>query len=157
MADTRRKRSPLRGLLVWGLVLGAFAALQWPMLKGTYYRRAKTEAPAASVEWRADFSRAQDEAKRTGKPVLVAFSAGWCPPCLVMKHEVWPDAEVGRAVNLNFVPVLVDVDDPRAAAVTEQYQVEGVPAVLVVGSDGQVLRRASYLSKAKAISFLTGA
>lgn len=144
------------GRLLWGLVVLAVVFLQWPMLKGTFYRVAGTEAPKPTVAWRGDFDAAAAEGARVGKPLLLVFSASWCPPCLVMKHDVWPDPEVSRAVNGQFIPVLIDADDPRSAALSRRYEVEGIPAVLVVDADGRVVRRGSYMSKAAAIPFLTG-
>lgn len=73
-----------------------------------------------------------------------------------MKHDVWPDPEVSRAVNGHFIPVLIDADDLRSAALSRRYEVEGIPAVLVVDADGRVVRHGSYMSKAAAITFLTG-
>jgi uncharacterized protein YyaL (SSP411 family) len=157
MQVSERKWPRWRGPVVWGVVLAAVVYAQWPMLKGTYYKRAGAPAPPAAVEWRNDFSAASDEARRTGKPVHVAFGAAWCPPCVAMKHDVWPDPDVGRAVNAGYVPVFVDVDDPRARPVAERYEVEGIPAVIVVDPDGRVVRRAAYTSKGAALSFLAGA
>lgn len=157
MQVSERKRPRWRGPVVWGLLLAAVVYLQWPMLKGTYYKQSGIPAPAAAVAWRSDFAAASDEARRTGKPVLVAFGAAWCPPCVAMRHDVWPDPDVGSAVAAGYVPVFVDADDPSARPVAERYEVEGIPAVLVVDPDGRVIRRAAYMSKGAALSFLAGA
>ncbi|AMV37880.1 thioredoxin family protein [Planctomyces sp. SH-PL62] len=144
----------LGGALSWGALVLAVAAFQWPMVKGTYYRITDPPAPASGIPWRTDFDRALAEASGSGKPLLVDFSASWCPPCLVMKHDVWPDPAVGEAVRGGYVPVLLDVDDPKNAPVAERYGVAGVPAVLVVDSGGRVLRRGGYMSSGEAIAFL---
>ena len=143
-----------RGVLLWGLLLGALLYAQWPVLKGLYYRGRGVSAPASAVAWRTDFDAALAEAARTGKPVLLDFSASWCPPCQVMKHEVWPDPEVGRAAA-DYVAVLVDVDDPRNAEVAGRYAVRGVPTLLVVDADGNVLREATFLSRDGLLEFLS--
>lgn len=155
-AEAAPKTPKAIGRLLWGLVILAVVLLQWPMLKGTFYRVAGTEAPKPTVAWRGNFDAAAAEGARVGKPLLLVFSASWCPPCLVMKHDVWPDPEASRAVNGQFIPVLIDADDPRSAVLSRRYEVEGIPAVLVVDADGRVVRRGSYMSKAAAITFLTG-
>ena len=94
------------------------------------------------------------EAKASDKPVLLVFSAAWCPPCNAMKHDVWPDAAVSRVVNSDFVPVYVDVDNPASAAVARRYGISGIPAVLVVDANGDVIRRESYMSRSTALDFL---
>ena len=126
--------------------------LQWPMLKGVYYRTVETPAPSSAIAWRTDLDSALGEARRTQKRVLVDFSADWCPPCIVMKHDVWPDSAVEQAVEQSFVPVLIDVD--KNGVVPERYGVEGIPAVLILDDDGQTLRRGSPLTAAAMVRFL---
>jgi protein disulfide-isomerase len=141
--------------LLWALVLGAVVYMQWPMIKGAYYKATNAQAPASSVAWRTGgFDAALTESAATGKPVLVDFTASWCPPCKVMKHEVWPDAQVARAANEQYVPLLVDVDDPQNAEVAQRYGIRGIPTVLVLDAEGKVIRTGSYMSKGDMLDFL---
>lgn len=136
---------------IWAGLVAAVLVIQWPMLKGFYYRTANNPPPASSIEWRTDLDAALEEARRTQKLVFVDFSANWCPPCVAMKHDVWPDPAVERAME-SYVPVLVDVD--RDATVSERYGVHGIPAILVLEHTGRVVRRASFLSAAAMVRFL---
>ncbi len=130
--------------LLWVAALGAVLLLQWPMLKGLYYRTVGSPAPAPAVAWRTDLDGALAEARRTGKQVLVDFTADWCPPCIAMQHDVWPDPSVGRSLTERYVPLVVDVD--RNGAVASRFDVSGIPTVLVLDADGRVVRQASLLS-----------
>ena len=142
------------GLLLWLALIGAVVFVQWPMVKGLFYRTRGTEAPASAIAWRSDYEAARAEAAQSGKPLLVDFSASWCPPCITMKHDVWPDPQVSKAVTEGYVPVLIDVDEPKNAEVAGRYAVRGIPAVFVVGADGQVLRQAAFMSRSQALKFL---
>ena len=161
VAGRSERRSPrharARRRVPWGtlLFLVAIAYVQWPMLKGFFYRVSGIEAPASSIAWREDFEAATAEAKASDKPVLLVFSASWCPPCNAMKHDVWPDVAVSQVVNSDFVPLYVDVDNPASASVASRYGISGIPAVLVVNAEGDVVRRESYMSRATALDFLT--
>jgi uncharacterized protein YyaL (SSP411 family) len=147
--------SPRRTLskepLLWAVLILAILVMQWPMIKGQFYR-SRGDTPPPAFQWRTDLDAALAEAGARGLPVLVDFSASWCPPCIVMQHEVWPDPEVGRLIDTTVVPVLVDVDqDPRTA---ERFGVEGVPTILVLDADGRVLQQASYLPKSGLLRLL---
>jgi thiol:disulfide interchange protein len=129
-------------LLVW----------RWPLLKGWVYRASDRPAPAASFEWRTDLDAALAEARHLGRPVFADFQADWCPPCIAMAHDVWPDPEVGRLLTERYVPLSIDVDrDPDAAA---RYRIHGIPTILVLDGDGRVLRRASFMSRGGILDFL---
>ncbi len=142
------------GLLLWVVLIGGIAYMQWPMLKGMYYKTTGAEAPASAVAWRTGFDAALAESAQTGKPVLVDFTASWCPPCKVMKHDVWPDGRVASAVNTGYVPLLVDVDDPKNAEVAQKYGIRGIPTILVLDAKGQVIRTGSYMSASDLLDFL---
>ncbi len=139
---------------LWMALLAGIVAFRWPLLKGFYYRTAHVEAPAGHIAWRTDFDAALAEARRTNKPLLVDFSASWCPPCLAMKHDVWPDPTVERQVTGSYVPMLIDVD--HDGGVSDRYQVDTIPAILILNADGHVIRRAGYLPALGVLRFLAG-
>lgn len=142
------------GVLLWALLIGAIVFIQWPMLKGVYHRATRAEAPASAVAWRTGFPAALAESAKTGKPVLLDFTASWCPTCQVMKHDIWPDGRVAAAVNGGYVPVLVDVDDPQNAEVGRRYGLRGIPLVLIVDAQGWVLKQGAYMSAGGMLDFL---
>ena len=149
-----RRRLGRHEQLVWIGLIVAVVAIRWPVLKGFYYRAAHVAAPAGTIAWRTDLDAALAEARRTGRPVLVDFSASWCPPCIAMQHDVWPDHAVERAVSSAYVPLLVDVD--RNPAVADRFQVDGIPTVLVLDAEGRVIRRAGFLPKSGMLRFIAG-
>lgn len=155
----RRAIAELRGWsarherYLWAGLIVVVVVIQWPMLKGSYYRATAAAPPPTAIEWRTDLSSALLEAQRTGKAVLVDFNADWCPPCIVMKHDVWPDDAVEDAVARSYIPVLIDVDNE--ATVVERYGVEGIPTVLVLDAAGNEVRRGGFLNASGMVKFLT--
>ena len=80
-------------------------------------------------------------AKVQGKPVLVDFSAIWCPTCRVLHAEVFTNATVKAAIASGFVLSRVDYESPEARAFMQRYDVQGFPTLLVLSADGGLMRR----------------
>ena len=126
----------------------------WPMLKGTYYKHFGEETPVSGIQWETNFQTALAESEKTGKPILLDFSATWCPPCQVMKHEVWTNDEVGNLASDRYLPVLIDIVRPENRPLAQQYQVSSIPDIVVVNSHGQILKRGGFLSASQMVDFL---
>ena len=139
----------------WALLLTVLVYMQWPMLRGYYFKVSGAVAPPTAIAWHTDIATALAESKKLNRPVLLDAGADWCPPCITMKHDVWPDPEVTRLVGAGYVPLLIDVD--RQPAIASRYDIATIPAVMLLDSDGAVLRRAGYLPRAGMVRFLTDA
>ena len=50
--------------------------------------------PKGSPQFATNYAAALKAGKDTGKPVVLIFSAVWCPPCQANKHNVYPSDAV---------------------------------------------------------------
>jgi thioredoxin 1 len=111
--------------------------------------------PANHVTWAKDFASAQDQAVRTGKPMILFFTGTWCVPCRIMKRTVWADAQVEFVVTAGFTPVMIDLDDPNAAEAVSRYQVVATPTTIITDPKGNVIQWArGGMNKAEFLALL---
>ncbi|MEM9252356.1 MAG: thioredoxin family protein [Planctomycetota bacterium] len=114
-------------------------------------------APANHIAWADSYASAQRQAAETGKPVLLFYTGKWCVPCTIMKRNVWADEEVAATVNASFIPVMIDVGDPREAAAIEENQIHATPFTAIVDAQGQVLQwQQGGMSKADFLAMING-
>ena len=137
---------------LWIAAMVLLIAFRWPVIKGYYYKATDAVAPPSAIAWRTDLDAALAEARRDGRRVVVDFSADWCPPCIAMKHDVWPDPRVARAISDGFVPVLIDTD--RDGATSARFKVESIPTIVLLDAAGTELARGAPLTAGSMLSFL---
>ncbi|MFN3194209.1 MAG: thioredoxin family protein [Aureliella sp.] len=111
--------------------------------------------PPNEIAWAADYEAAQVQAKQTDKPMILYFTGEWCVPCRIMKRQVWADPQVMAKVNDRFIPVAIDVGDPKNSAVLDRYNVEGSPVTIITDPLGNAETwRAGGTGKSDFLEFL---
>jgi uncharacterized protein YyaL (SSP411 family) len=98
---------------------------------------------AAEINWQPWSSTAFEEAKRSGRPILLSISAVWCHWCHVMDETTYSHAGVIDLINREYVPIRVD-NDVRPD-INQRYNMGGWPSTAFLTSSGDILTGATYL------------
>lgn len=110
--------------------------------------RPKTATP---IQWTSDLDAAKKQSAKLGKPVLVKWGASWCGPCKVMDREAFADKEVAGLLK-DCICVKLDRDDDYKIA--QKQKVQGVPAILLLDSNGSEVTRGGFFEPAEFASWL---
>lgn len=100
----------------------------------------ETVVPGPPPVFLVRYDKAVEASKSEGKPLVLVFSARWCPLCHVMKKRVYPTANVA-AVKDQFVWVDLDIEESANLSAVAQFEVKGLPAIFVLGRNQQILAR----------------
>ncbi len=97
-----------------------------------------SEFPKGGPAFTTSSETALKQAAESGKPIIMVFSAAWCPPCQSMKNEVYPSKEI-KAYHDKFVWVYLDVDQVGNEAAAKKFGVSSIPHIQFLGSDGKAI------------------
>jgi thiol-disulfide isomerase/thioredoxin/cell division protein FtsL len=98
--------------------------------------------------WTTNLESALALAKQNKKFVMAQFTGSdWCPPCIMMQKAVFSKSSFTRLVPKKFILVKIDVHRSNEAMslknskVMKNYNVTGVPTILLFGDDGKEFSR----------------
>ena len=91
-----------------------------------------------------DFERGMNQAKESGRKLIIDFWTSWCGPCASLDQWIWTDAEVAALLNAGYVGVRLDGD--LAKDLVSRFRVGGYPTIIVLDSSGAEIKRFGYLS-----------
>ena len=119
-----------KGLGVALVTIGVFGSINYIL------------TPKIELAWLADERAALADARQTGRPVLVDFSANWCNPCKELEVQVFSRREVAEVMN-RFTLLRVDVT--RQTDTTDdlqnRYNAGTLPSVRIVSPEGKLLAK----------------
>ena len=101
------------------------------------------------VAWSTNIEGSLREAAAAGKPVLLEFTASWCVYCKRMEKATLTDPAVAARITEHFVAVRVDADKHKD--LVSELGIKGLPAILIVSPDLQIIERISGFQTAEAL------
>ena len=106
-------------------------------------------AIADEISWSTDIEDSLRRATDNGQPVLMEFTADWCVFCKKMEKTTFSSPEVTQRISQNFVAVKVNADENKA--LTRDLGIKGLPAILIVSPDLNVIQRISGFQTPEAL------
>jgi thiol:disulfide interchange protein DsbD len=118
-----RREQVLKGATLAVLLLAVGLRLGWA-----------GKPASAQIPWLHDERAALEQARATGKPILVDFFAEWCAACKELDVHTFSDPAVRQEVVDRFVPLKVDATDEteEVARLEQKYGIPGLPTVLMM-------------------------
>lgn len=96
--------------------------------------------PSGSPTYYTNAESAKEAAGKSGKPLVMIFSASWCGICLDNRSSVYPSKAV-RSYHDQFVWAYLDVDDEANQELKQKLKVRGMPHIEVVDNSGKRLAK----------------
>lgn len=103
------------------------------------------------AKWLTKMSKAREEAKATGLPILVLFTGtSWCPYCIKLEAEVFGKKEFSAFANQNLVLLKLDYGPGGSTSNKEQrelqsdFGVRGFPTYFLTDAEGAKLGQGGY-------------
>lgn len=104
----------------------------------------KMLAPTATGQWWGhDLAEGIEASRSSGKPLIVFYTADWCPPCRHLKTTTFNAPEIVTYLKESYVRVKIDLTDRGGPnnRIARQHDVSAIPTVIVYDDDGLETRR----------------
>lgn len=146
------KRTPLLLITAFAVMMSVSHAGIFDWLTGGKKAPAQ-QAPSVTANWMTDYKAALALAAKENKKVLLDFTGSdWCGWCIRLKKETFNMPAFKDYADKNLI--LVEVDFPQGKtlspevtaqnnALQEQFRVEGFPTLVLLDSQGKMIKQNS--------------
>lgn len=80
----------------------------------------------------SDWKSTVAKAKAANKLIYMDIYTTWCGPCKMMDRNIFPNEEVGKVHNKQFVNFKIDAEKGEGLSLAKKYKVEGYPTNLYI-------------------------
>jgi thioredoxin-related protein len=104
---------------------------------------------AEQIQWLRKYDQAVAESKKDSHPIFVDVYADWCIWCHKLDKEVYTDPKFIEYIK-GFVALKIDSEDNgEGTRLAEKYGIDGLPAMLILDANGNLLNKLSGYMDAK--------
>jgi thioredoxin-related protein len=98
-----------------------------------------------------NFKEALDKAQKEKKIIFMDAYTTWCGPCKMMSKNVFPDADVAKLYNTQFINLKMDMEKGDGIELMKRYEVSAFPTLLFLDGNGQLIHKAVGYLDAKGL------
>ena len=93
------------------------------------------ETPPAAIPYSKNLLQALAASQKSGKPMIIAFHAVWCPHCRMMQDTTLKNPEIIKLAQ-EFEWVAIDID--RNISLVNTYEIRAVPQFQIFDHEGNI-------------------
>lgn len=87
------------------------------------------------------FDEAKAEAAKQEKLIFVDCYTTWCGPCKMMSRDIFPNEQVGKFYNKNYVAMKLDMEKQAGMKFGQKYAVSAYPTIYFLDETGEILQK----------------
>jgi len=76
-------------------------------------------------------AEAKIEALKQKKKIYLHFTASWCMPCKWMDENTYKDFQVKEALNENFIPIKINIEETEGKTFKSSFGVTILPTIMI--------------------------
>jgi uncharacterized protein len=104
------------------------------------------------IRWREWGAAAFQEAQEQKKPIFLLISSLWCQWCHIMDETTLSEPTIISILNTDYIPIRVDSD--LRPDVNQRYNQNGLPSVLLLTPEGEILWGGVYVPARQMLYYL---
>ena len=91
--------------------------------------------------FKGTFAQALAKAKKENRKLMVDCYTLWCGPCRHMAKNVFPDENLGKYMNANFVCIQLDMEHGEGPELNKTFNVKAYPTFIFFDAEGKEMSR----------------
>ncbi|HHT9150686.1 MAG TPA: thioredoxin fold domain-containing protein, partial [Candidatus Wujingus californicus] len=112
--------------------------------------------PEEKIQWILNEEEGIRQAKAENKTAMIDFWASWCAACMEFEKITYANPEVIRE-SRKFVNIKIDctnTNDPKIKQLWEKYGIVGLPTIVFIDKDGNIIKDKTVTGFVNAEEFL---
>lgn len=128
-------------LVLAGMLLAPIMSVRAFAVRQVGQQAKAADGAVGTQFFKGTFAQALAKAKKENKKLMVDCYTLWCGPCRHMAKNVFPDENLGKYMNANFVCIQLDMEHGEGPELNKTFNVKAYPTFIFFDAEGKEMNR----------------
>ena len=128
-------------LVLAGMLLAPIMSVRAFVVRQVEQQAKAADGAVGTQFFKGTFAQALAKAKKENRKLMVDCYTLWCGPCRHMAKNVFPDENLGKYMNANFVCIQLDMEHGEGPERNKTFNVKAYPTFIFFDADGKEMNR----------------
>lgn len=128
-------------LVLAGMLLAPIMSVRAFAVQQVAQQTKAADGAVGTQFFKGTFAQALAKAKKENKKLMVDCYTLWCGPCRHMAKNVFPDENLGKYMNANFVCIQLDMEHGEGPELNKTFNIEAYPTFIFFDAEGKEMSR----------------